>query len=208
MFSLMAVIAIAQMFPYCGWVRKLGERGLVTFQVKEIDSESEKISFLRYIVPALVIGCAFLFFHDSAQLPSTSQKWVKLDSTHWPGELLPELKSIEKNNPPGTPIFNDMLFGGFLIYHTPGLRVFMDDRCELYGDDLIIKYVKAKKSDFNEWEKTYHFKFALLKIDSNYRKYLESNSNWRSIELSKSAILYRRQDINEVGKDEKVLTIF
>ena len=36
-----------------------------------------------------------------------------------------------------------MLFGGFLIYHTPGFRVFIDDRCELYGDEFMVKYVKA-----------------------------------------------------------------
>ena len=36
-----------------------------------------------------------------------------------------------------------MKFGGFLIAYTPGLRVFIDDRCELYGDDRLIEYGRA-----------------------------------------------------------------
>ncbi len=102
-------------------------------------------------------GVALIVFHGSAQLPSTEQKWVKLDGAHWPIEILPELQAIEKSRPRGTPIFNDMLFGGFLIYHTPGLRVFIDDRCELYGDEFMIKYVKAERSDYEAWGKAYRF---------------------------------------------------
>jgi hypothetical protein len=53
-------------------------------------------------------------------------------------ELLPDLQAYEKNHPPGTPIFNEMLYGGFLIYYTPHLRIFIDDRCELYGDEGLL----------------------------------------------------------------------
>jgi hypothetical protein len=42
-------------------------------------------------------------------------------------------RTYEGEHPDGTPIFNEVLFGGFLIYLTLGLRVFIDDRCELYG---------------------------------------------------------------------------
>ena len=42
--------------------------------------------------------------------------------------------------PSGTHIFNDANLGGYLIYHAPRLKIFMDDRCELYGDDWIEHY--------------------------------------------------------------------
>jgi hypothetical protein len=202
LFAMLSVVAIAEMFPYCRWVHRLGEKGLVTFRVKDVADKMKERSIARYILPALITGVALLFFHGSAQLPSYGQKWVKLDSAHWPVELIAELKAIEKNNPKGTPIFNDMLFGGFLIYHAPGLRVFMDDRCELYGDDLIIKYVKAQKSDFEEWGKNYGFNFALLAPDSNYRKYLDGNSNWRVIKRCRSAVLYQKHNMRQSGEGE------
>ena len=121
-----------------------------------------------------------------------AKRWVELDGTHWPIDILPELQTIEKCHPRGIPIFNDMLFGGFLIYHTPGLRVFIDDRCELYGDEFVTKYVKAARSDFKTWLEAYRFDFALLLPHSNYRKYFEGNPAWRIVKKCPSAILIQR----------------
>jgi hypothetical protein len=193
LFAMMAVVAIAEMFPYCRWVRSLGDRGLTTFRMKDVAHEMSARSVSRYLLPAVMTGVALIAFHGSAQLPSTTQKWVKLDGVHWPIEILPELQAIEKSRPRGTPIFNDMLFGGFLIYHTPGLRVFIDDRCELYGDEFMIKYVKADRSDYEAWEKVYRFDLALLSPDSNYRKYFEGNPDWRIVKRCRAAILYQKR---------------
>lgn len=194
LFAMMAVVAIAEIVTHCRWFLKLGEKGLVTFRLRDVDHEMKAWSVSRYLIPAVITAIALIAFHGSAQLPSTAQKWVKPDPAHWPIEILPELKAIEKNNPQGTPIFNDMLFGGFLIYHTPGLRVFIDDRCELYGDDLIRKYVMADRVDFEKWGKIYHFNTALVAPDSNCCKYLESNPDWRVIKRSPSAILYQKRN--------------
>src|SRR5207248_348962 len=65
------------------------------------------------------------------------------DPADSPIRLLPELRAYAGTRPPGTPIFNDMLFGGFLIYFTPDLKVFVDDRCELYGDRWLGEYADA-----------------------------------------------------------------
>ena len=192
LFSVMAVIAIAEIFPYCRWVKSLGKKGLITFQIRNKDVATEKQSRLGYIIPALIFGIALLACQGSANLTSTTQKWVKLDPTHWPVDILPELKSIEKELPPGTPIFNDMLFGGFLIYHNPGFRVFIDDRCELYGDDFILRYVKAERSDLEVWQKQFPFQITLLKIDSNYRKFFDDDPNWLVVKRCQSAVLYRK----------------
>ena len=202
LFAVMAVVAIAEIFPYCRWVRSLGDRGLVTFRVREMAHEVRARSVSRYLLPAVITVVALIAFHGSAQLPSTAQKWVKLDGTHWPIEILPELLAIEKSRPSGTPIFNDMLFGGFLIYHTPGFRVFIDDRCELYGDEFMVKYIKADGSDFETWTKTYRYDLALLSPDSNYRKYFEGNPDWRVVKSGPSAVLYQKHNRANAGQGE------
>lgn len=194
LFAMMAVVAIAEMFPHCRWVRNLGDRGWVTFRVRKMAHAERAFPVLRYLLPAVMIVVALITFHGSAQLPSTAQKWVMLDGAHWPIEMLTELQAAEKNRPDGSPIFNDMLFGGFLIYHTPGLRVFIDDRCELYGDEFIIKYVKADRSDFETWIKTYCFDLALLSADSNYEKYFEENPDWLVVKRSRAAVLYEKRN--------------
>jgi hypothetical protein len=90
-----------------------------------------------------------------------------------------------------------MLFGGFLMYQTPGLRVFIDDRCELYGDGFLLKYVKADRPDFEAWTTAYRFDLALLEPDSNYRKYFEEDPDWHVVKRTPSAVLYeKRRDGN------------
>ncbi len=79
---MMAVVAIAEMFPYCRWVNSLGNRGLVTFKLRDVVNEMSEWSISRYLIPAVITGVALIVFHGSAQLPSTAQKWVKLDDAH------------------------------------------------------------------------------------------------------------------------------
>ena len=192
LFAVLAVVAIAEIFPCCNWVRNLGSKGFVSFRLRKVSDEMGGKYPKHYLIAAAVAAIALLAFQGSAQMPSTAQKWVMLDRAHWPVDLLTELQSIEKSRPPGTPIFNDMLFGGFLIYHTPSLRVFIDDRCELYGDELLMKYAAADRSDFETWEKTYCFDLALLLPNSNYRKYFEENPDWRTAKQCEAGVLYER----------------
>jgi hypothetical protein len=201
LFAILSVIAIADMFPYCRWVHRLGDRGLVVFRTRNPVAGSRMSAMAGYVVAAVVTGAALIAFHGSAQLPSDAQKWVKLDGEHWPIDVLPELRALDKSLPQGSPIFNDMLFGGFLMYHTPGLRVFIDDRCELYGDDFLIKYVKAERSDFETWTKAYHFNLALLEPDSNYRKYFEEDPDWHVVKRCPTAVLYQKRGTGSVNSD-------
>lgn len=200
LFAMMAVVAIVEIFPYCRWVRGLGNRELATFKLREMALDTRAWPSFRYLLPVVMSGLALIAFHGSAQLPSTAQKWVKLDNAHWPIEILPELRVIERGHPKGSPIFNDMLLGGFLIYHAPGLRVFIDDRCELYGDEFIMKYANAERSDFEAWAKAYGYEVALLLPDSNYAKYFDENPEWRVIKRCRAAILYEKRNTRNTGE--------
>ena len=113
----------------------------------------------------VIVACSFLDV-SSVRFPLFGRDWVKLDRNYWPIEILPDLQEVEKASTPGTPIFNDMIFGGFLIYHAPRLRVFIDDRCELYGDNRLLSYVNGGRSEFDVWTAKYGFKFALTQDGS------------------------------------------
>ena len=99
LFAMMAVVGIACMFPYCRWVRSLGEKGLITFRVRDMAHEVSERKVLRYFIPVAITVVALIAFHGSAQRSSTAQKWVKLDASYWPIELLPKLQAIEKSRP-------------------------------------------------------------------------------------------------------------
>ena len=98
------------------------------------------------------------------------------------------LQRWQHNQPGGTPIFNELTFGGFLIYYTPGYRVFIDDRCELYGNEwlygreLLLKYDRAMTQDpaqVDRWVRLYKLNFALVRTGSPMDAYLgRQGSGW------------------------------
>jgi hypothetical protein len=112
-----------------------------------------------------------------------------------PSELVPELSLYEETHPKGTPVFNDMQFGGFLIYFTPDLRVFIDDRCELYGDDQLAEYAEAFRDhpeQIEHWAAQYGFELALVLPDQGFDTYLRTAPGWVLAGRCEGAALYRR----------------
>jgi hypothetical protein len=81
----------------------------------------------------------------AVQVPILGRGWTRLDPILWPTGLLPELRGLEQNRPAGTPVFNEMLFSGFLIDVIPHLWVFIDDRCELFGDGMLLDYARRAR---------------------------------------------------------------
>ena len=129
------------------------------------------------------------------QAPIVGRGWAKLDPKHWPVELLPVLRQAEREHPEGTRIFNEFLFGGFLIYFTPGLKVFIDDRCELYGDDWLMQFSKAMRSNperIDRWQETYGFPYALVATGTAFDRYLGQASGWVVVKKTDVAMLYKR----------------
>ena len=88
-----------------------------------------------------------------------------------------------------------MLLGGFLIYHTPDLRVFIDDRCELYGDEGLLAYEHALREDpaqVDRWAQDYGFEAALTQTGSRFDRYLEGAKGWTPVRRTAAATFYRR----------------
>src|SRR5262249_20717117 len=94
-------------------------------------------------VPVLLVLAAFSLQVCGVRCPVLGAGWARPDPTEMPTELLPDLRKEAENYPPGSPIFNEMLFGGFLTYYAPEFRIFIDDRCELYGDKGLLDYSHA-----------------------------------------------------------------
>ena len=119
---------------------------------------------------------------------------MQLDRDHWPVDLLPELRQSEREHPGGTRIFNDFMYGGFLIYFTPRLKVFVDDRCELYGDDWLLQFSEAMRSHpefIDRWQKTYEFPYALVRTGTPFDRYLEQSRRWTMVRRTSTATLYK-----------------
>ena len=193
LFAITATIALADFFPQVRWVKWLGERGWDIFRIKPAMAQHRQLSLKQLAIPILALGSLLIFAgvnRSTSTMPG--QSLVRLDQTHWPVDLLPELQAYANSHKEGTRIFNDFLMGGFLIFYAPRLKVFIDDRCELYGDDFLLSFFDAPGCTLEDWSRQYGFDIALTITGSQYHDYLKSSPNWRLVKETPAGSLYKK----------------
>jgi hypothetical protein len=194
LFAVGGMLAIADMLPYNRWALRLAKSGSDLFRLPTAEVQW---SWRSALIPICVVMMAFVLQAARVPVPIIGHGWARLDPAHWPVELLPALARHQGSADKPTPIFNEYLFGGFLIYHTPGYRVFVDDRCELYGDRWLHEYVRAEGGNvaprMKEWEQQYRpFFLALTHTHSAFDRYFADSSDWKAITQTPTATLYER----------------
>lgn len=195
LFAATAVIALGKIFPHTLWAGRLAQRKSGLF--RRIGAIGPAVPRWRALaIPAfLVLGATGLQL-AAVPLPLVGRGWARLDRAEWPVDLLPQLHRYEAEHAPGMPIFNEMLLGGFLIDQTPDLRVFVDDRCELYGDEALRRYVYAEAMEpalIEQWASQYSLDAALVLTGSGFDRYLRRADGWRLAGETAAASLYRKR---------------
>lgn len=192
LFATVATLALGDFFFQSGLVRWLISQGSVTFRCYPFTPPSRSERLRRWSLPAGVVSLALVFHGFAVPAPVLGKPWARLNPHYWPVALLPELKEYEASHPEGTPIFNDYLYGGFLIYFTPKLRVFIDGRCELYGDQGLMNYETLDKFTIPQFADRFGCDIALLKNDSHVNNGMQKLIHWKVWKQTTKAILYRR----------------
>jgi hypothetical protein len=139
---------------------------------------------------------ALLMQGTGLHLPILGRGWVTEDASRWPVDLLPELENLSETSEQPVPIFNDKLYGGYVIYHLPQMRVFVDDRCELYGNQFLHAYAEAERSRperLSEWQTQWGFKLVLTEKGSQFDRYLQGREEWNELKRGASAVLYEHR---------------
>jgi hypothetical protein len=189
LFGIAATLALAEMLPATRWARWLAGRGDL-FQYPPPDSRPN-FDWRPCLLPGLVVLAAAAWV-----LVEPDRRLAHLDEENWPVALLPQLRDYERSQPPGTPIFNEYELGGFLIYYTPDLRVFVDGRCEVYGPDWLWDVDQAMRyhpERIEQWADQYGFDRALVESGSGFDLYLKEAPGWTEIGRTPSAALYARK---------------
>jgi hypothetical protein len=213
LFAVAALVGLADFFPAtriaAAWQRKKSD---MFTPPTGPDDESVSDAFRPFIVPAVLVGVAVVLQTLGVTLAVLGSGWAQLDPTRWPTELLPELREHQYDRKEGTRIFNEYEYGGFLIQQTPGYRVFIDDRCELFGDEFLLRFVEIRTrlesakdwelidllSDpaepFAVWREKYGDPdFALVETDGGFDLAFRHMTNWREVKRTKTATLFQRK---------------
>jgi hypothetical protein len=138
LFAIVGGVAIADMWPHTRWHRLLKKHSDGTL-VRDPDPSDGK-GWAWAVLPACVVLAIFSLQMAKVDAPLVGRGWARLDPNFIPVELTDGVREYAASVPPGTRVFNDANLGGYLIYHAPSLKIFMDDRCELYGDAWIKAY--------------------------------------------------------------------
>jgi hypothetical protein len=200
LFALSAVLALADFLPETRWARWLAEHRPDLFQPPDLAAASCQRRHemgLAMLLPNIVVLVALFLQAFQVRVPVLGHGWARPDPQRWPVALLDRLQEYERRQPRGTPIFNDFNLGGFVIYYTPGLRVFVDDRCELYGPRwLKEEFLEVEQSDpgrIEQWSRQYGFDHALVQNGRGFDLYLRTAPDWELIERDPTAALYRKK---------------
>jgi hypothetical protein len=208
LFAITVALALPDMLPYSRLAKWLQRREWLSIPSEtpagrhahasrgHAASTSGKIfAILKNVLFPLSLVCIVLFLQSSKiPLPIFGSGWARFDPAYWPVELLPELRKINENTSASNRrIFNDLKFGGFLIYHAPNLKIFIDDRCSLYGGEFLLAYDSARRDDprqIDPWQGRYQFEYALVEAGTPLDAYLRQSDRWTLLGRSAAAALY------------------
>jgi hypothetical protein len=200
LFAVAALLALAAIWPHTRWAARLARSRPDFYQP---DAVVDRPWWASVWLPAVVVLASFALQVAGARLPLVGAGWTRHSTKDWPVELL---DAIKRNDPkPGEPnhLFNDYVDGGFIIYHAPGYRVFVDDRCEVFGGKWLKEFVIAGHRDtpaaeraatFAKWEQEYGpFNFALTRAGTGFDDYFQSATDWECVKRCKLGAFYRRK---------------
>lgn len=202
LFTITAAVALVDLWPHTVWHRllvKYGDGSLAR-------TPAGRPGWAWAAVPAAVVLAAFTLQVKGVEAPLVGRGWARLDPDFIPVELTDEMRAYAAAVPAGTPVFNDANLGGYLIYHTPTLKIFMDDRCELYGDDWIRHYSDTLGKPpaelgpvFEGWAGRYGFRRAVVMTDPTGEEkppieqyLLGAPERWREVARGKRAAVFER----------------
>lgn len=198
LFAVTAALALADVLPHSRAAAWLASRGLfrrTTAPARQRRLERHAVAFL---LPAVLVTVAAASQIAGLRVPVVGRDWVRFDPARWPQEeVTSALREIDEQAPDGTPIFNDLDLGGFVIYYAPRLRVFIDDRCALYGGQFLEAYNHARLDDpgqLDRWHAQYRFPYALVQSGTKFDRHLRASEEWRLVARDRAAALYRRAD--------------
>ena len=187
LFAIVGTLAVADMLPHtrlADWLRRNDY----------LRTPAKKLGLQPLLLP---IGCVLVAFCVQAAglaVPVVGAGWVRFDQSKWPNELLPELQSLAARQP-GVRLFNGLNLGGFVEFHTPELRTFIDDRCELFDDTFLAKYCEAEQTNpaqLDVWAAAHDCRAALVGRGTPFDLYLRTAIRWRLLRADAAASLYER----------------
>ena len=92
------------------------------------------------------------------------------------------------------PIFNEMEWGGFLLYEYPDVAIFLDGHADFFGEDLVREYMTVRQGHegWAEILDRYRVDWTLTRSNAPLNQLLESSPAWELVERDAVSALFQR----------------
>jgi hypothetical protein len=100
-----------------------------------------------------------------------------------------------RNQKSPQPIFNEYIWGGYLIWRLyPDYRVYIDGRADVYGDTLVEEWLETHdgKAKWREPLDHHGIRTVLVKPDAALASLLRQDSGWQKVFEDKQAVVFIR----------------
>ena len=190
LFAVTTAVAIAEMVPVCRWPRWMAAHGRAILE----NNVTTRVHPAAWGIGGAMVAGALMVQAAGWHVPLVGAGWARLDGAYWPVEATRVAGDYAKEHPEKRRVFNDMLFGGYLIYALPKAHVYIDDRCELYGDEFLLRYVDLVKNPakIDEEAAAHGIDLALVKSESRMAAYLSASAKWTTLHRDETAALFFR----------------
>ncbi len=152
----------------------------------------------------IVVALSALLKTAGADVPVIGANWANASDRHWPVAAVEAARraarSIQRDAGSAlggrepVRVFNDLGFGGYLIYFAPELPVYIDDRCELYGDAGLRRYreIVSHPELFIGLADYDNINLAIVRRGTKLDRRLAALSGWRPVHADDVAAVYQR----------------
>ena len=198
LFAVVAAVAMADMLGMAKSELRIAKAPQSTRSSRGSPSSFRHSPFaIRYsplAIPAALVLLALSLQAAGIRCPIIGSGWFRLDPKVWPVEATVALKEHMGESPEDRRVFNDMRFGGYLIYRAADARIYIDDRCELYREHGLRRYVELRKNPaLIEGLAAYRdVHWAMVGTRSSMARYLNESPAWTKLHRDATASLFRR----------------
>ena len=111
------------------------------------------------------------------------------------GVPLNAVSYLKDNNITGNTFTDPNIWGGYLIWATPGNPVYIDGRIDMYGDEFMREYLGIIRG-ITRWQEPfdkYGVQIAIVSPTSTLRLQLEQSPQWQQIYRDEMAVVFTRK---------------
>ena len=194
-FAISVLLSMPDVLPRCRWLTRMTAGTDSLFELRARGSVGTG-DLAVLVLPMVMVATAAVLHAAGIVLPLFGAGWARLDPTTAPLDVRDALDRAAAALPEGTGILNDLDYGGFCIFFEPRLRVFVDDRYELYGPTFLQSYMDAKAAPAETAEvfaSRFDLRVALLRRGSALDRGVEGSPRWRVLARGATANLYARR---------------